>query len=83
MTSVNITVADMGPSDSHQGWRWSVSRDGREIEFGLASDEDAAYEAAKPHFDRLRAEMAEYARERPAGSSQREELPEPPTTHAE
>jgi hypothetical protein len=39
-----------------------VSRDGQEVEFGVAADENAAYEAAKPHFDRLRSEMAGLAR---------------------
>lgn len=80
MTSVNIAVADVGPSDTHQGWRWSVSRDGTEVEFGLAPDEDAAYEAAKPHFDRLRAEMAEHARGKPAQSAQRNERHEASST---
>lgn len=68
MTSVNITVADVGPSDTNQGWRWSVSRDGEEVEFGLADDQDAAYAAAKPLFDRLRAEMADPARGQPAAA---------------
>jgi len=66
MSSVSITVADVGPSDTNQGWRWSVNRDGKEVQFGLAADEDAAYAAAKPHFDRLRDEMAEHARRKPA-----------------
>lgn len=65
MSSVNITVADVGPSDTNQGWRWSVIRDGEEVEFGLAVDEDAAYAAAKPHFDKLRAEMASHVRRKP------------------
>jgi hypothetical protein len=54
MTTVNITVVDAGTAE---GWRWSVTRDGHEVEFGLAPDEDAAYCAAKPHFERLRLEM--------------------------
>jgi hypothetical protein len=54
MTAVNITVVDAG---TPEGWRWSVTRDGHEVAFGLAPDEDAAYTAAKPHFDRLRLEM--------------------------
>ena len=54
MTAVNITVVDAG---NEVGWRWSVTRDGHEVAFGLAPDEDAAYTAAKPHFDRLRLEM--------------------------
>ncbi|CAN1721911.1 protein of unknown function [Hyphomicrobium sp. 1Nfss2.1] len=66
MTSVNITVADIGPSDTNQGWRWSVNRDGEEVEFGLAADQDAAYAAAKPLFDRLRAEMTDHTRRMPA-----------------
>ena len=40
MTAVNITVVDAG---TEEGWRWSVTRDGHEIESGLAPDEDAAY----------------------------------------
>ena len=55
MTAVNITVVDAG---TPEGWRWSVTRDGHEVAFGLAPDEDAAYTAAKPHFDRLRQELA-------------------------
>lgn len=54
MTAVNITVVDAGTAE---GWRWSVTRDGHEVAFGVAPDEDAAYTAAKPHFDRLRLEM--------------------------
>ncbi|MTD93523.1 hypothetical protein GIW81_04140 [Hyphomicrobium sp. xq] len=54
MTAVNITVVDAG---TPEGWRWSVTRDGHEVESGMAPDEDAAYTAAKPHFDRLRLEM--------------------------
>lgn len=54
MTSVNITVVDAG---TQEGWRWSVTRDGQEVERGLAADEDTAYTAAKPHFERLRKEM--------------------------
>lgn len=66
MTSVNITVAD--PGDLNGVWRWAVNRDGQEVDFGLALDEEAAYAAAKPLFDRLRAEMAEHARRRSAAS---------------
>lgn len=62
MSSVNITVADVGSGGMNLSWRWSVSLDGKEVESGLAPNEDAAYEAAKPHFDRLRAEMADHAR---------------------
>jgi hypothetical protein len=62
MPTVNITVADVSTSDPKQGCRWAVSRDGQEIEFGVAADENAAYEAAKPLFDRLRSEMARPAR---------------------
>lgn len=69
MTTVNITVIEIDPSDHKAGYRWSVSRDGREVESGMATDEDAAYEAAKPHFDVLRAEMALLARERPVEMS--------------
>lgn len=58
MTSVNITVTELNSSDPKEAFRWVVSRDGREVEFGVAADEDAAYAAAKPHFDILRAEMA-------------------------
>lgn len=65
MSSVNIAVADVGPSDANQGWRWSVIHDGKEVESGLAADKDAAYAAAKPLFDKLRAEMAEHARGKP------------------
>ena len=54
MTAVNITVVDAG---TPEGWRWSVTRDGHEVASGLAPDEDAAYTAAKPHFERLRREM--------------------------
>lgn len=64
MTTVNITVVELDSSDQNAGYRWSVSRDGREVEFGVAADENAAYEAAKPHFDILRAEMALLARGR-------------------
>ncbi len=57
MTTVNILVVELDPADSKEGYRWSVSRDGKEVECGLASDEDAAYEAAKSHFEILRTEM--------------------------
>ncbi|MFN3626215.1 MAG: hypothetical protein ACK4TP_19475 [Hyphomicrobium sp.] len=62
MSSVNITVADVGSGAPNLSWRWSVSLDGKEVESGLAENEDAAFEAAKPLFDRLRAEMADHAR---------------------
>ncbi len=73
MTVVNITVVDAG---TEEGWRWSVTRDGHEIESGLAPDEDAAYAAAKPHFDRLRLEMFHGGRSDPAPA----ELGEPRST---
>lgn len=58
MTSVNITVVELNQSEAKEGYRWAVTRNGREVESGVAADEEAAYAAAKPHFDILRAEMA-------------------------
>lgn len=63
MTSVNITVVEQNPSDAKERYRWAVTRNGREVESGVAADEESAYQAAKPHFDILRAEMALLAAE--------------------
>lgn len=62
---VTITVADVNATDPKAGCRWSVSQNGQEVEHGVAADEDAAYSAAKPLFDSLRAEMARAAQRRP------------------
>lgn len=58
MTAVSIAVAAIAGSNRAESYRWSVSRDGEEVAFGLASDEDEAYEAAKPLFEMLRSQMA-------------------------
>lgn len=64
MPAVTITVAAIDGGDAKVGCLWTVSRDGEEIECGVAADEDAAHEAATPHFERLRAGMANLARNR-------------------
>lgn len=69
MPAVSIAVSAIDGGDPKAGCRWAVSRDGEEIECGVAANEDAAYEAAKPHFDRLRAEMALLTRSRAEASS--------------
>lgn len=60
MPEVNIAVITVSDSDAKERCRWSVCRDGEEIVHGVALDEEAAYEAAKPHFERLRAAMAHH-----------------------
>ncbi len=73
MSTANITVADVSGRDPKEGCRWSVSRDGKEVESGVAADENAAYEAAKPHFDKLRADMARLARGNQPASGETDE----------
>ena len=58
MTAVSIAVVAVPGSNPGEGFRWSVSRDGGEVDWGTASGEDEAYEAAKPLFERLRKQMA-------------------------
>jgi hypothetical protein len=61
MTAVTIAVVPITGSDTGESYRWSVSRDGEEVGCGIASDEDEAYEAAKPLFEMLRSQMASVA----------------------
>jgi hypothetical protein len=61
MTAVSIAVVPIAGSNPRESYRWSVSRDGEEVGSGVASDEDEAYEAAKPLFEMLRSQMASVA----------------------
>ena len=61
MTAVSIAVIPITGSNPGESYRWSVSSDGQEVDSGVASDEDEAYEAAKPLFEMLRSQMASVA----------------------
>jgi len=61
MTAISIAVVPIAGGNQGESYRWSVSRDGEEVGFGIAYDEDEAYDAAKPLFEMLRSQMASVA----------------------
>lgn len=59
MPSVNLDVSEVEDAEPHSRWRWSVSKDGVEVHNGTEAEKDAAFEAAKPHLERLRAALSD------------------------